>query len=320
MRDGLLLIDKPQDWTSHDCVAILRRYMKAGKIGHTGTLDPMATGLLLIAIGKATRMIEYSHSLNKTYVGKMRLGYETKTDDIWGEKTQEGPVCEDFEAKIRSKLPDFLGQKDQLPPLYSAVRIDGRRLYEYARKGQDVEMKARRVYIESIEVLGVGQTDGYPELELKVVCGSGTFIRSLFRDLARAIGCFATMSQLRRTAIGGMSLDDDKAISMDEVKVSYTEGKANDFLWQSLKAIDALVAHLPYVEVNEKRGRSFALGSPIKVYENEVSSPEGGDLIKDRTTIRVYCKDVFLGIAEQLGDRLVPRKVVMPGWKGNRND
>ena len=320
MREGFLLIDKPQDWTSHDCVAILRRFLKVSKIGHTGTLDPMATGLLLVAVGRATRMIEYTDVLNKTYVGRMRLGCETTTDDIWGEVTEQTEVGDDFLERLRKNLPQFIGEQDQKPPLYSAVRVDGRRLYSYARKGEAVNIKPRQVFIKSIEILGVHEADDIKEVELKVECGTGTYIRSLFRDLGRAIGTRATMSSLRRTAIGGFSVDNDKVVSMLEVKKAYGEFVENDFLWDSLLLIDALIKHLPSVDISGERSRSFLLGAQVKVFEKEVQMPLEKDVALDRKAIRVYSDRTFLGIAEQQGNMLVPKKVVIPDLKGNCND
>lgn len=320
MKDGFILIDKAQDWTSHDCVAILRKYMKLTKVGHTGTLDPMATGLLLLAVGKATRMIEYTNDLDKTYIGRMRLGYETTTDDIWGEKTQEGPVNEDFLEKLQALVPKFLGEQDQLPPLYSAVRVGGRRLYHYARKGDSVEIKPRRVFIKDIQILGAGETNGFHEVEFKVVCGPGTFIRSLFRDLGRAIGSRASMSSLRRTGIGSLSVDSQKTVKILDIKQAYNDSRDNQFLWDSLLDLDRLISHLPYVELNLRRGRSFVLGAPVRIFDNELQAPkEGGGLLKE-DNIRVYSKGSFLGIADKKEGMLVPKKVVMPGWKGSRND
>jgi len=195
---GLLNIDKPAGMTSRDVVNRVQRLVKPHKVGHAGTLDPLATGVLVVAIGPATRLIEYVQRLPKTYQATFRLGFTSDTEDIEGQVKTLPPAAAPTQSQLRAAIPQFLGTIQQTPPAYSALKVEGQRAYKLARRGAAVELAARPVEIHSLEILRYV----YPELELLIRCGSGTYIRSLGRDLAQALGTGAVMSALRRQAIG----------------------------------------------------------------------------------------------------------------------
>ncbi|MGZ5317706.1 MAG: tRNA pseudouridine(55) synthase TruB [Actinomycetota bacterium] len=195
--DGLLLVDKPQGITSHDAVAIVRRAQGTKKVGHAGTLDPMATGLLLMGVGRATRLLRFLGDLPKVYEGTMRLGIETSTLDADGEVTREADVTA-TDAKIHAAMAALLGDSMQAPPAYSAVKVGGTKLYEAARKGQTLEAAPRPIRVAAFDLLGYdGRDAGF-----RVVCGGGTYVRVLAADVGAALGCGAHLTALRRTAIG----------------------------------------------------------------------------------------------------------------------
>jgi len=195
--DGLLLVDKPPGITSHDAVAIVRRVQGTKKVGHAGTLDPMATGLLVMGIGRATRLLRFLGDLPKVYEGTMRLGIETTTLDADGEVTRETDV-EATEAQVRAAMAALVGDTMQTPPAYSAVKVGGTKLYEAVRKGETLEAAPRPVHVAEFDLLGFdGRDAGF-----RVVCGGGTYVRVLVADVGAALGCGAHLAALRRTAIG----------------------------------------------------------------------------------------------------------------------
>jgi tRNA pseudouridine55 synthase len=195
--DGLLLVDKPPGITSHDAVAIVRRVQGTKKVGHAGTLDPMATGLLVMGIGRATRLLRFLGDLPKEYEGTIRLGIETTTLDGDGEVTREADVPV-TEVEIRAAMAELVGDSMQTPPPYSAVKVGGTRLYEAARRGKTLEAAPRPIHVAAFDLLGFdGRDAGF-----RVVCGGGTYVRVLAADVGTALGCGAHLSALRRTAIG----------------------------------------------------------------------------------------------------------------------
>jgi tRNA pseudouridine55 synthase len=195
---GLLNLDKPDGVTSRDVVNRVQRLVKPHKVGHCGTLDPLATGVLVVATGPATRLVEYVQRMPKTYRGTFLLGRSSDTEDIEGQIVELQGATVPTEQQLQAALPQFLGTIQQVPPAYSALKISGQRSYDLARGGQTAEHQARPVEIHSLEIVRYA----YPELELLMCCGSGTYVRSLGRDLARAVGTEAVMSALRREAIG----------------------------------------------------------------------------------------------------------------------
>lgn len=217
--NGIILVDKPQDWTSHDVVGKLRGLLHERRIGHSGTLDPMATGLLVVFVGRATRAVEFAEADSKRYIAGLRLGTVTDTQDTSGTvlKSSETAVSAD---ELESALAHFRGDIEQLPPMYSAVKIGGRRLYELARRGESVERKTRRIYIHSLEITGRENGDYI----LDVCCSKGTYIRTLCNDIGEALGCGACMSSLRRVQAGNFSIA--QAHSMEEISEAAQSGRA----------------------------------------------------------------------------------------------
>ncbi len=223
-------IDKPLGWTSFDAVkrirgAIQRRLnVKKFKVGHAGTLDPLATGVLIICTGRATREIERLQSGTKEYIATLRLGATTPSFDLETEIDEEFPFDHITEDMVRDLLPRFTGQIMQVPPVYSAVKVDGKRAYKYARKGKEVELKAKPLVIEKLEML----PSELPELKLRIVCSKGTYIRALTRDIGSALGSGAHLTALSRTRVGDISLEDcmtvDQAVAaIANCEVTYPE-------------------------------------------------------------------------------------------------
>ena len=212
MPNGIIIIDKPADWTSMDVCAKLRGILKEKKIGHAGTLDPMATGVLPVFVGSATRAVEFAEKGDKEYIAGLRLGLVTNTQDTTGETLSEQPVTAD-RAALESVLPRFTGEIEQLPPMFSAIKIGGKKLYEIARAGREVERKPRRITIREIEIL---EQTGEAEYLLRIRCSKGTYIRTLCHDIGAALGCGGCMSSLRRTMAAGFTLDD--AVTLEDVQ------------------------------------------------------------------------------------------------------
>ena len=206
---GLLNIDKPRGITSRDVVNRVQRLVKPHKVGHAGTLDPLATGVLVVALGPATRLIEYVQRMPKTYLATFLLGQTSDTEDIEGEVVALTDPPIPAEEELRAVLPNFTGIITQQPPAYSALKVGGQRAYALARRGEAVELAPRPVEIHEINVVRYQ----YPELELLIRCGSGTYVRSLGRDIARALGTDAVMSALVRQAIGQFRIEEAGAYS-----------------------------------------------------------------------------------------------------------
>ena len=200
--DGILILDKPEGMTSHDCVAIMRRLFHTRKVGHTGTLDPMATGVLPILLGRAAKAAEYLVAEDKHYIAGLRLGLTTDTEDITGTTLTE---CDDIpdEAAVMAAVEHFVGEIDQIPPMYSALKVDGQKLYDLARQGITVERKARKITVSSI---GCEKQDGRT-YTLDVRCSKGTYIRTLCADIGAKLGCGGVMSSLRRAGSGNFTLE-----------------------------------------------------------------------------------------------------------------
>jgi tRNA pseudouridine55 synthase len=214
---GLLNLDKPAGLTSRDVVNRVQRLVKPHKVGHAGTLDPLATGVLVVAVGPATRLVEYVQRMPKTYRGTFLLGRTSDTEDVEGEVVELAAPQIPNRGQIEAALPQFLGTIQQRPPAYSALKIRGQRAHEMARRGEAVQLAPRPVEIHALEIMGCE----YPELELLVRCGSGTYIRSLGRDLAETLGTGAVMSSLRREAIGPFLAKD--GLSLDQLSVELIE-------------------------------------------------------------------------------------------------
>lgn len=212
MPNGILIVDKPDGWTSMDVCAKVRGILREKRVGHGGTLDPMATGVLPLFVGQATRAVEYAENSRKEYMAGLRLGIVTNTQDTSGEVLETHPATAGI-RDVEAALERFRGEIDQVPPMFSAVKIHGQKLYDLARKGQEVERKARRVTLYELELLErVSETD----FLIRCLCSKGTYIRTLCHDVGRLLGCGGTLYSLRRTMAAGFGLD--RAVSLETVQ------------------------------------------------------------------------------------------------------
>jgi tRNA pseudouridine55 synthase len=256
---GFINIKKEKGWTSHDVVSKLRGILRTRRIGHTGTLDPEVEGVLVIAVGNATKMIQYMEDVEKTYVADLVFGLMTDTEDMQGRILEERQVVEEDLTALTEKLAALKGQIDQIPPMYSAVKINGQKLYKLARKGQEIERPARTVTIHENKLLhGPVLTDGRWTVGIKVVCSKGTYIRTYCKDLARAMGTIGVMGNLSRTKVGLFKLDD--AFSLDEVDAMQ---KQNDDSF--LKSISEVVPGKKHTIQNDKAVVRAVHGNSIKL-------------------------------------------------------
>ena len=212
MPNGIIVIDKPQGWTSMDVCAKLRGILREKRIGHAGTLDPMATGVLPVFVGRATRAVEFASEAEKEYVAGLQLGIVTNTQDTSGEILETRPVSVTLE-QLEEALAPFRGDIEQIPPMYSAIKINGKKLYELARKGKEVERKPRPV---TIHALTLEEQIAPDEFVIRVRCSKGTYVRTLCHDIGQVLGCGACMSSLRRTMAAGFTLE--QAVSLDTVQ------------------------------------------------------------------------------------------------------
>lgn len=254
--DGLLIIDKPAGITSHDVVSRVRRLLGTKRVGHTGTLDPFATGVVVILVGKATRLAQFLDKDEKEYEAVISLGFETDTGDVTGTPKAEMRTPNTVSlSDIEAVLPNFLGRIEQTPPMYSAKKIDGKKLYQLARKGETIERTSVPVTIHSLRIslppnLAQQSAD---KLLLNVTCSAGTYIRTLAEDLARAAGGAAHLSELRRTRAGRFTID--QAIRLDDLG----EDK--------LLPIELAVEHLPSVTLNDDRVEKTKQGMSTRVFD-----------------------------------------------------
>ena len=256
--NGILLIDKPEGWTSSDVVAKLRGVLHEKRIGHSGTLDPMATGLLVLFVGRATRAVEFAESQDKHYLAGLRLGLVTDTQDVTGR-----PIGGEPRPVSRQELEDvlarFRGEIAQIPPMYSAIKVKGQKLYEIARRGGEVERRPRPVTIRGLEI--VGQEGG--DFLLDVRCSKGTYVRTLCHDIGQALGCGGCMSSLRRLAAGDFRIED--AHTLDEVIAAADEDRAEALLLPA----DSLFSAYPNLRVNAAEERRIRCGNPLPAKEPE---------------------------------------------------
>jgi tRNA pseudouridine55 synthase len=285
--DGVLLLDKPTGWTSNAVLQKAKRLFNAAKAGHTGTLDPFASGLLPICFGQATKFSSYALHGDKAYRAVLKLGVTTTTGDIEGEVLETRPVAVRLET-VLGLLPTFTGLLLQTPPMYSALKHQGRPLYEYARAGIEIERKPREVNIYS---LSAEKLEG-DELSISVRCSGGTYIRTLAEDIGKALGCGAHLIALRRTASGAFALD--QAVSLEAL-----ENLDPDQRQSSLLPPDTLVAHLPRLDIDAETAKQLAQGK----------QPERPAICAMQGKIRVYAPQGFLGLVEA-GEKLVPSRLM----------
>lgn len=288
--DGLLLLDKPAGMTSNGAVQRVKRLYQAQKVGHTGSLDPIATGLLPVCLGEATKFSAFLLDTDKRYRVLARLGRTTTTADREGETVEERAVPELCDEFIEAKLARFRGAIDQVPPMYSALKHQGQRLYDLARQGMEVERAARSVVIHALQLL----ERGADWLELDVHCSKGTYIRSLVEDLGAALGCGAHVEQLRRTAVGSFSLEG--AVSLEQLELMDDEQRL-----AVLQTADVTVAALPKVALSAELAFYLRRGQPVLVPK-----------LSAHGQLRMYSGERFLGIGEVTDEGLVaPRRLVV---------
>ncbi|WP_087688867.1 tRNA pseudouridine(55) synthase TruB [Pandoraea sp. PE-S2R-1] len=256
--DGVLLLDKPLGLSSNDALIKAKRLLQALKAGHTGTLDPLATGLLPLCFGEATKFSQDLLEADKTYEARVRLGETTTTGDAEGEVLQTRDVTVD-EAAIRAVLPQFTGPISQVPPMYSALKRDGKPLYEYARAGQTLEREARQITIHSLELLDCSLPDA-PEFTFRVTCSKGTYVRTLAEDIGEALGCGAHLRALRRTAVGPLTLDG--AVTLEDLNAIDQPQRV-----EKLAPVDALLKTLPTVWLDDTLAKRFGHGQRLRLDE-----------------------------------------------------
>ena len=256
MANGILVIDKSAGWTSQDVTAKLRGVFHERRVGHGGTLDPMATGVLPVFIGRATRAAEFLESAEKEYIAGLRLGIVTDTQDTSGNILETHPVNVARE-NVQAALARFLGPIEQIPPMYSAIKIGGQKLYELARRGKEVERKPRSITIHELELLGGEGT----EYTLRVRCSKGTYVRTLCHDLGRALGCGGCMSSLRRTRAGSCTLS--QAVTMQQVLDFAAEHDPQ----QLLMPVDAIFAAYPPLIVTMGQAAKLKNGVRVKDWQ-----------------------------------------------------
>ena len=253
MAEGIVIIDKPQGWTSMDVCAKLRGILKTKKVGHAGTLDPMATGVLPVFVGNATRGVSFAEEGKKEYIATLRLGEVTDTQDSTGTVLSEHEVAVS-RAEVEAVLPRFTGEIEQIPPMYSAIKVGGQKLYDLARQGKEVERKPRRI---TIYKLGLLEQVSPVEYQLRVLCSKGTYVRTLCHDIGQALGCGGCMSSLRRTMAAGYTVDE--AVSIEEVQ---EQGES------LLRSTDTLFRHCgEYRLRTEKQEKLCRNGNPFAVKE-----------------------------------------------------
>ena len=287
MYHGIINIHKEAGFTSHDVVAKMRGILKQKKIGHTGTLDPQATGVLPVCLGSGTKLCDMLTDRDKEYVAELLLGVETDTQDTTGEILRERPVAL-AEEQVREAVLGFVGDYEQVPPMYSALKVDGRRLYELARAGKVVERKARPVFIHEIEILDMA----LPVVRLRVVCSKGTYIRTLCADIGEKLGCGGTMRSLTRTRAGQFGLGE--AITLAELERLRDEGRVRE----ALVPVDALFMDCPAMRVKAKGARLLENGNRLEELFVEAMDA-GTDALghEEGRRIRVYREDgSFAGI------------------------
>ena len=285
--NGILCMNKPQDFTSFDVIGKLRGILHMKRLGHTGTLDPMATRVLPILVGTATKACDILPNQDKTYQATVVFGKATDTLDIWGKPLQDYPEQHVTEATLRAILPEFLGDITQLPPMYSAVSVNGKRLYELARKGETVERPTRTVHIDAITLDAFDETQ--QTATLTVSCGKGTYIRTLLSDIGQRLGGDAVMTALTRTAACGYPLQE--CLTFEQVAAAMADGTLEEHLLPT----DSLFSSYPKLRLNAAQERMFCNG--VKLDLNRLRN-----LQPDQDIYTVYgATGTFLGTA--LADR-----------------
>ncbi|BAZ52137.1 tRNA pseudouridine synthase B [Nostoc sp. NIES-4103] len=291
LSQGFLNLNKPFGWTSHDCVARVRKLLRLKRVGHAGTLDPAATGVLPIALGKATRLLQYLPG-EKAYKATIRLGVRTTTDDLQGEIITSCPCTGLSFADVKTALSQFQGKIEQIPPIYSAIQVEGKRLYDLARQGEIVEVPSRMVEVFQIEILDWREGD-FPELDVAIACGAGTYIRAIARDLGTILATGGTLAALTRTQSSGFDLAD--SLTLENLEAQQQAGTFQP------TSPDAALQHLPSVNLPAISAQKWCQGQKINITV-DVSG-----------TVRVYDQETrFLGIGQLQDEVLIPQMVFEP--------
>lgn len=287
--DGVIVVNKPQNFTSFDVVAIMRRLCGQRKIGHTGTLDPMATGVLPLLLGNATKAQDILPDSDKEYIAEFKLGIKTDTLDIWGEvidTAKFGLWVDGFKAL----LPKYTGEILQIPPMYSAVKKNGVRLYDLARQGIEIEREQRKVNISSLELLSYDEEKGTGRL--KIACSKGTYIRTLIDDIGADLNCCAVMTSLVRTKACGFTLDD--AVSLDSIRELSDEGKSSENTAELLHTCESFFTEYRQIKVSDKQSVRFINGNPLDIEKTSIKNCANNSEI-----LRVCDRSgIFLGLGK----------------------
>jgi tRNA pseudouridine55 synthase len=269
---GFLNIDKPAGITSHDVVVQTRRLLKIKKVGHSGTLDPLATGVLILCLGRGTRLVQFLDESEKVYQTSIRLGIETDTGDLEGKVIQQTDPSAITQAEIETALGKFIGEIEQIPPMYSAIKKNGKKLYELARAGETIQRQPRKVHIDQIHIIAFKK----PLLTLSITCSRGTYIRSLAHDLGRRLGCGACLKELRRTRSGPF-----------DINAAWTPEEIKDLQQRNQLPVigpEIALSHLEALMVNEEASRKVCFGIAIKEEEICEGLPE---LTDEKQPVRI---------------------------------
>ena len=327
MKDGILNIYKPKDMTSFDVVAILRKKLGVKRMGHLGTLDPMAEGVLPVTIGKAGRIMDYLDGDIKEYVAEITFGFRTDTCDIWGKELMtDGAKNLPSREDLEKVLPKFMGVINQVPPIYSALKVDGKKLYQYAREGKDVEIKSRKVYVPSLELMSFSHEGERPLAVLKISCSKGTYIRSIARDIGEELSCGAVMSGLIRTASGFFTIKD--AVSLEVIKE-----KTPEDIEKSILPMDEPLINFGTINLGTWESKLFSNGVTLRKDQWHKRSetdfkgfpldlPEGFEnLYKVYGSLKEGGKTIFLGMGRVIEEGgLKSHKVLAEIGDKNNNE
>lgn len=253
--DGIIIINKEKNYTSNDVVSIVKKITKS-KVGHTGTLDPNATGVLPLLIGNATKISKYLINHDKEYEVVLQLGIRTETADVEGKVIEEKEVTAEMLNKdnIEEKLQQFIGKQEQIPPIYSAIKVNGKKLYEYARRGQEVELKPRQIEIYSIQLVGINEKE--KQISFKVKCSKGTYIRSLCEDISKKLGTVGYMKELNRLQVGEFYIKD--AVTISEMKEKIEAGNL-----ESIITIEEIFKNNPQIQLEQEQIEPYINGVKI---------------------------------------------------------
>jgi len=304
MIDGILIVDKPEGLTSHDVVARLRRILKTKRIGHTGTLDPFATGVLVMLVGKATRLAQFLDKDKKEYLATIRFGFETDTGDVSGSpKRIQHSTFKIQNSKIEEALKDFRGEIEQTPPMYSAKKVAGKKLYELARKGIEIERKPVKITIYEIEKMENGKwkmENGKTfDVKIRVACSAGTYVRTLAEDIGKKLEVGAHLSALRRTCAGQFDLL--KAVTIEELE----EIVSKDKLGEVMISMNDALAHLPKVVLNEVEIKNAQNGKKLKFEDTEIKDNQAVRMIDEAENL------IAVGFYDKQQKSVQPRIVMI---------